>query len=175
MSTVFEKIFEGKIIKALTEVASDIAASAKRNADAQWLPQKVGESISVGDVNNLGNGRYSISINVDLREETGAPMAAAYEFGSGERGPEGKDYPIVAKNAPALAFIWNYPSPLGRKVRPYDEFVVFQKVMHPGVEARPYLQPAINANMKNISKRIGILGKLAYREATPRIVFIKAE
>ena len=139
------------------------------------MPKVVAESIEAGEVINLGNGSYSISITVDVDEETGAPMAPAYEYGSGERGPEGKPYPIVARNAPALAFLWQYPSPLGRKLEPYDEEVVFDKVMHPGVEARPFLQPAINANKVKIRGLFAPLLKQAFRDAEPRIVFIKSD
>jgi hypothetical protein len=172
----FNRLFEGKIVKALEQSANRIANDAKRNADNQGLPSIVANSIEVGEIENLGDGSYSISIVVDIDEKTGAPMAPAYEYGSGERGPEGQDYPITPRpGTPALAFLWKYPSPLGRKVKPYDEAVVFQKVMHPGVEARPFLQPAIDANKVKIGGIFAPLLKQAFRDAEPRVVFIKSD
>ena len=171
--------FESQIVKYLTEVANKIAEDAKRNANSNLtekgnnLPSVIAEAISVGSVEASGHGRYSISINVDLEK---APMARAYEYGSGERGLTGQDYPIVAKNAPALAFLWEYPSPLGRKyITPEDEFVRFQRIMHPGVEAVPYLQPAIDANTDVVTK--GVLSALhkAIQNTTVKVVYIEPE
>jgi hypothetical protein len=171
--------FESQITKYLEEVAKKIAEDAKRNANTNMtakgntLPSVIADAISVGKVEASGHGRYSISINVDLEK---APMAAAYEYGSGERGPKGQDYPIVAKNAPALAFLWEYPSPLGRKyIVPEDEFVKFKRIMHPGVEAVPYLQPAIDDNTNIVAN--GVLTALhkALQNTTVKVVYIEAD
>jgi hypothetical protein len=171
-SDLFSKAFEGRIIKILTQSADKIAEDARRNVNNQRLPKVVAEAIEVGEVESIGNGSYSISITVDLDK---AEMAAAYEYGSGERGPEGKPYPIVPDKADALAFLWQYPSPLGRKyILPEDENVVFQKVMHPGVEARPYLQPAIDANKVKIGGLLAPLLKKTFQDVEPRVIFIKS-
>jgi len=170
---------EGKMLSVLTKMAGKIAADAMTNASTKTtsngknLPSEIVDAIGVGKVKSSGNGRYSISVEVDLGI---APMAAAYEFGSGERGKEGQDYPIVAKDAPALAFMWKYPSPLGRKMKPMDEFVYFPKpnaVMHPGVEAVPYLTPAIKDNMQALKLQIALSARQAIVDVTPKIVIIR--
>jgi hypothetical protein len=165
----FRTKFEGRITAALTETAAKIAEDARRNADNNNLPQVVSDAISVGSVEMAGDGKYSISITVDLQK---APMARAYEKGSGLSGEERASYPIP-KVPGKVSFLWKYPSPWGLKKQPGDEFVSFAQVYHPGVEAKPYLQPAIDENIKNI--KLGLLGAFmkAYRDVTPAIEYIK--
>ena len=161
-------------MKALTELASKIAEDARSNATENNLPEEVQRAIKVGNAKSQGDGNFSVSVKIDLNE---AEMAAAYEFGSGERATRGvaRDYPIVPKKANALHFIWNYPSPLGRKIKPFDEEVYLQGVMHPGVEARPYLTPALKDNIKLITFNLSrsFLGTI--QEITPKVVIIKKE
>lgn len=100
-------------------------------------------------------GKISIDITLGGKD---APYAPAYEFGSGERATFGEtnDYQIKAKNAPVLAFLWHYPSPLGRKfIKPQDENVAFSEIEHPGIEAKPYLKPAIETKRDEMTKIIG--------------------
>lgn len=111
------------------------------------------------------------TINIDLDEETGAPEARAYEFGSGEKstGPNAKKekYLISPKKGNYLAFFWDkaYPS----IPRAKDGRVLLKKVMHPGVEAKPYIQPAIDELKKGakriISERIRLEIGAAFSEA----------
>lgn len=171
--TEFSNSFEKKILQTLNKMAERVAEDAKSNAVKNNLPDVVADAIEVGKVTSSGNGTFSVAIRVDL---DAAPMAAAYEFGSGERATRGeaKDYPIVAKNAPALAFLWK-DTPNSRKQNPGDEFVKFKSVMHPGVEARPYLTPALKSNSEIVTLQLKRAFGEAFREVTPKIVLIKAK
>lgn len=176
--SILDSVFRDKIIKALTQAANEVVIDAKQNADRNNLPKEVAESISAGKVESRGNGSYSISITVDLDT---APMARAYEYGSGEHGDEGKAYKIPAGELGYLAFPlarWpNYrPPPNVKKTFVFPGMVSSKDyVMHPGVEAKPFLQPAIDDNLQDIGRLFSPLLKLAFKDVEPRVVFIKSD
>ena len=148
---MFRRFLDPLMLNTLTVEASRIAEQARKNAN--WS-SKIPGAISVTPAQIEGDGRYTISIVVDLKD---APMARAFEYGSGERATKGEaiDYPIEAKNASALSFLWKYPSPLGRKyLITEDEHVKFKRIMHPGVAPRPYLRPAIDNYRPTLKARL---------------------
>lgn len=132
-------------IVSLTGIVGRIAEDARRNAS--WS-SKIPGAISVSSAEQSDAG-VKISILVDLEK---APEARAFEYGSGERATKGtaQRYPIRAKNVNFLKFWWERE----------QKWFVGKQVMHPGVEARPYLQPAIEAHMDELK---GALGK-AFKE-----------
>jgi hypothetical protein len=151
---MFRRFIDNLVLKALTEEIGKIADSARKNVSAKRLPYEIVSAISVSPAEVIGDGRYQIAIDVDLQE---APMAAAFEWGSGLHATRGvaMEYDIKAKNAPVLSFLWKYPSPLGRKyIVPEDEQVSFIRISHPGVAPRPYLQPAIDKNKLSLQSRL---------------------
>ncbi len=139
--------------KTLTVIADIIARAARRNAS--WSSRIPG-AISVESVKGNNNAQ-TITIKVDGNK---APHAVAFELGSGihdESTP--KKYMIAPRNAPRLVFPierWpNYVPP------PYVDVAVFPGeisgkpyVMHPGVAARPYLEPAIRENLFWLTNKI---------------------
>lgn len=149
-------------MRALQELANRIAEDARQNAD--WS-NDIPKAISLGILNVKGEGTCSIDITVDLKV---APMARAFEFGSGLHATKAdpEKYKIAPKKDDgALKFPierWpNYEPP------PNVRFAVFPGaislkpyVMHPGVEARPYLQPAVNVQL---SKEKGRFSRLIKR------------
>jgi hypothetical protein len=91
------------------------------------------------------NGRYVVKIIIDLLK---APFARAYEYGSGEHGPDKESYEIVPKKLGGeMVFSqedwprWEYLE--GEGAQPYKGFFFLTHVNHPGVEAKPYIRPTI--------------------------------
>lgn len=142
--TIIDQILDPLMLKVLTEEANKIAVSARQNAN--WS-SKIPNAIKVGTANIVGQGKYSIEITVDTSENA-APMARAFEYGSGLHATKepAKLYPIRAKNASNLVFWWERGNKwfVGKQL-PYG---------HPGVAPRPYLIPAIEQNKPSIKARI---------------------
>lgn len=148
---------DGLIMKALTEGANAIASNARLNAPTQRIKEHI-----IVDSAEASSGNYSITIRIPLKD---APEAGAYEFGSGvhsTRGPK-KEYRIDPKNSPVLAIPrsrWpDFEDPVRVKIPP-DRMLkegrtglLLRYVMHPGVEARPYMTPAIRAALPDLRKR----------------------
>jgi hypothetical protein len=169
-------ILEASIIKGLTSVGTSIANQAISNASKY---PHIQQAISVGEVKSEG-GRYTIEIRVDASKGGPAPEAAAFEYGSGIHNPDNpKTYKIAPKNKNALAFFWDKvdeSSPTGKKFRGISKTTgkaIFNYVDHPGVEADPYLKPAINSFRTKIPLFFGGLVSKAYRNAVPKVTVIK--
>jgi len=167
---------ESAIVKSLTEEASNIAEKAKANAG--WS-STIPEAISITEAKKTGDG-FEISIVVDSSEEGPAPHAAAFEYGSGEHSQEspGK-YIIAPKERGALAFEWE-PAfvPWGSKkfigLADGGKFL-FRFVEHPGVEPRPYLQPAIESEQGRFRSKLAKRFRDAYRESIVRVEVISVK
>ena len=157
-------IFDSLFLKVLTEEANKIAEAARRNAS--WS-DRIPNAIKVGTAEIIGQGKYSISIIVDTTPDedwrspnpNSAPMARAYEYGSGVHGKYGATYPIRPKDAPMLAFDWpNHDPdfPAGKKYIGYSNQgnFLFNYVDHPGVRPKPFLKPAIEQNKPSIKAKI---------------------
>jgi hypothetical protein len=151
-----KRIYDSLFLKALTQEASKIAEKAKQNAN--WSSDIPGAiRVEPAEVDSAGN--YSVNIVVNLSED-GAPMAAAFEYGSGVHGEKGKKYVIDPKEGnDHLAFPlsrWpNYMPPpnVSRGFRFPGTVSRKAFVMHPGVRARPFLRPAIEANKPSLRAR----------------------
>ena len=128
--------------------SADLVANNARERTLNGYPKGdergagISESIKVSEVIDNGD-ELKIQIYISTDE---SPAALAYEFGSGEHGERGETYEITP-NPPkeALAFFWEKKG----------ENVVFSKVDHPGIEARPYMSKALEEEEGNI---ISILG-----------------
>lgn len=174
--SIFRAAAESLIIKTLTSEANRVAERAKANAG--WS-SKIPEAISVTEAKKVGD-RFEISIVIDSSEDGPAPHAAAFEYGSGEHATEGEKgkYPIVPKEAGALAFEWE-PAfvPWGSKKfigLADDGKFLFRLVEHPGVEPKPYMQPAIEQESGGLKGRFSGLIKKAYRDSVVRVEVISA-
>lgn len=137
---------------ALTFIANDLATRAKEKSS--WS-SKIPSAIKVGEIQQPNEGQFSISVIVD---GSIAPMATAYEFGSGiHRDLFPSTYPIYPKNASALAFEWpghdeNYPRG-GKFIGMAGSKFLFAYVDHPGVAARPYIQPSLVEQAREVFDR----------------------
>ena len=181
---ILSRKLDDVISKELTSVANQIADTAKRNAS--WSTD-IPKAISVGEVERLGDGKYSISVKVDMSERTGAPQAHAFEFGSGIHSSTdpAKKYKIEPKDAPALAFEFalnwmprksklkgvlgiggfkNVRDELNKTGSIGKTLMFWNYVEHPGVEPRPYLRPAMDSVRKTFKNRFLSLFIKALRE-----------
>jgi hypothetical protein len=144
--------------KRMIEALNLIARSAR--ARASWST-KIRNAIKVGEVKEQSGNVYGY-IEVDRNI---APEARAFEYGSGvhaKRGPKVK-YPILPKNSSKLVFIGT--NGYGNESTAYNmntkeamgggNIVITSKVMHPGVEARPFLTPAVQDNKARIKQLLG--------------------
>jgi len=159
------------VASVISSIVARMAQLARENVWADpSIPDDVASAISVNPIQEAGGGFYiDLVVDVgdpnDINDRRGRRAAAAYEYGSGERGPGGADYPITAKQAPYLGFLWEYPSPLGRKyIIEEDEGMRIRTVMHPGVESRPYLRPAIGLYRDELVEAAGKAFKYAIVE-----------
>lgn len=123
------------------------------NPEYGWVP--IQDTITIGQVSE-GNGQSSITISLGGER---APYAAAYEWGSGihkTRGSPGT-YVIKPRDKGALAFYWpGHESGMrpGKKFIMYgnDGRLLFTYIDHPGVEAKPYIEPSIQENKQEVKK-----------------------
>ena len=139
--------------KGLIAAANLLAEKAKAKADSKNVPE-VSKNMKVGKVENNGSGALGITISIGLKEDE-APAAAAYEFGSGLHGKEGKTYPIVPKMTGGVLI---FPKERWASYNPppdAPDLFRFGKVDHPGVKARPYMKPAIEENKEEMGEMIG--------------------
>lgn len=115
------------------------------------LSSKISDSIVIeGPYQSSEGSSIDILVGGEL-----APMALAFEFGSGEhatRGPRGT-YPIPKEAGGLLAFEW--PRVAAELGKPEGTIFVFPRVDHPGVEAVPYVAPTITKTAPEIAKIIG--------------------
>jgi len=117
------------------------------------LSSKIKEATSTGSP-VVESNRGHIDITIDSSKDGPAPMAAAFEYGSGIHGEEGEKYKITHKEVGKALQI-----PRGRWEKfnppPDQDPLYFMGVMHPGVKAVPYIYPTIVDNKKEIAKIIG--------------------
>ena len=116
--------------------------------------KSIQDTIETGRVEGSG-GDLSISITVGGAD---APFTRAYEYGSGEHGDEGKTYEITTEK-PWLFFPVGSP-PQGRwpeysgHLKPGQLFQA-KKVDHPGIEAKPFVKPSLDATAPLIRQVLG--------------------
>ena len=141
--------------KGLTAAANLLAEKAKQKVTSNaGVPNNIAENMKVGKVENRGSASLGITISIGLKENE-APAAAAYEFGSGLRGKEKQKYPIVPKMTGGVLI---FPKERWLSYEPppdAPDLFRFGKVMHPGVEAQPYMKPAIKENKEEMGEMIG--------------------
>lgn len=150
------------LMKELQLAVAEIAEKARQNAS--WSSDIPG-AISVSTV-GIQADDFFCSIEVDL---TKAPQARAYEYGSGIHASKGvaEKYPIFPKDKAVLAFHWPGHS---ADIKPSGKYagvlrggrMVFFFVEHPGVEAKPYIAPAVRDGIKAMKKSLAKAFKNAF-------------
>lgn len=130
-------------ITDITKLANFLARSIR--ARLKWSKQ-LRNSVRIGKATDR-NGVVSIPVQVGVgKDKSGMPlsgMAKAYEYGSGIHGKSGRKYEIVPRRKPFLVFS-STEGGLGLQ----GAMIRTKKVMHPGVNARPYMKPAMDEAMK---------------------------
>ena len=180
----FKSLFVPSIVEVLTKQGDAIVQKARQNAS--WST-RIPDAIHLGTVKEISKGRYEIEIIIDASgdRETGAPHATAFEYGSGEQGKNGQKYIITPDKADLLAFDWQpdfvpwgSPKLFGAILESPDSTAgryFFNLVEHPGVEARPYLEPALDAQREKFFEAVAdrVVGK--FIESYPKVTIIDAK
>jgi len=128
------------------------------------------DTANIHDPVKSGN---QVSQTITYGSNKEAPYAVAYEYGSGEHGLGGEKYTIRAKGKPLAVGKANLIRgrrgwiPVNRvgvfaskkfiSLAEYggDDIYLFSYVEHPGIAARPYAQPVLDAEQDNITQIIG--------------------
>lgn len=127
-----------------------------RTSNGQY-PHELPGSISVGSPEPLGKDKIKITIKISH------PAAPAFEFGSGIHGESGRPYEIKPRNAQALNIPFskweNFTFPLvaGKKMIGYNESgegALLRYVEHPGIEAKPFARPSLEATKDEIKSKL---------------------
>lgn len=151
------------ILKAMTIGIGKIADEARKNAS--WS-SKIPGAIRVDPARVTSGGVFQEDIVTDL---TKAPMAAAFEFGSGLHRTRGNPalYPIRARNAPELHFWWE---------KRQKWFVGVELPFgHPGVAPKPFIKPAIDSNLDDFRKELAKAFKEALLASVPKVTIIHGQ
>jgi hypothetical protein len=164
--------------KQLTLAANAFVVRMKERISQNNLPDAITKSITIGKSEQKGG---TISIEVSVGGKEGKERAAvAYEYGSGlqrTRGSPAK-YKIEPDEASVLAFEFKDSYLLqrsGQGLIPSQEGkAFFAFVDHPGVAARPFVQPSVNASREEIKEIVGKEFKAMILAGTPKVTVINA-
>lgn len=154
------------IMQKLVVVAKEFMVAMEQRENQNNLPRAIAQNTSAESPVKRGNA-YSIDVVIDTSEDA-APMAGAYEWGSGVHRTKGTPglYPIEAKNAEELHFYWEERQKWFIGVRlPYG---------HPGVEAKPYIKPTLEESKDEIKRTLGREFKAQILSQTPKVTVINA-
>lgn len=142
-----------EILAALVRTAISFKKYLSEEIDSNRLPSKIKNATYIGQVQSNEN-TMSIEIKIDGNE---APMAAAFEYGSGLYRTRGKApsfvdiYPTGNKKVLAIPRSrWPSYSP-----PPDVDPVRLAHVEHPGVIARPFVKPALLKHKTERRKELG--------------------
>ncbi len=137
------------IIVSLNSLLGEIAEKARTNAS--WS-NRIPDAIKVGEIIEKDGNFYGTII----LDKNVAPEAAAFEYGSGLHATKEPPHliPIAAKNAPNLVFWWAKGGKLFVGPR--------LPIGHPGVEAKPYLHPAIDEHRDEMKRTLASAFKRAF-------------
>jgi len=172
--------FRARAAEALVQGVSKIRDTAARNAS--WST-RIPNSLSVGSP-QFSAMQISVSLFVDLDT---APHAMAFEKGSGLHGYEKRKYRIPEEGKEVwkqnrygeyvLAFPidrWeNYVPPPVVNIAVFPGLISAKEyVMHPGVEADPYIEPAILEHELELAETMADYGLSVFIEE-PELIIIE--
>lgn len=151
------------LFSALVKVAELFTTKMAAKVVSVRAPRNIIDSTSIQPPIAIRNG-VSIRVVIGLKENE-APAAGAYEWGSGihaTRGGRGK-YIIKPKQKAVLAlpesrfFPQNFRGmERSPKFAGYgDNGYLFYFVEHPGVEARPYIEPTLRDSVTEFRRILG--------------------
>lgn len=170
--------FDALILQKLGMTAREFMDIMAQRVNANNLPKAINDHTSATSPIKDGN-KYSVDVVIDTSENA-APMAGAYEYGSGEYGEKGEKYRIEPKNPDSvLAFPKERTfllQQVGRGLAPLQSDMYFFKyVEHPGVAARPFIAPSINVIRERMKKTFAEGMKGAYLSGVPKVTVISAK
>jgi hypothetical protein len=168
------------LLAGLTKAAAFFVDKMKQRLSGGKYPSAISDAISIDTAKTEGNSSY-IDITIDMHKGK-APMAAAFEFGSGEhamRGNRGR-YKIPAGATGYLAFPiskWpNYSPPPNVDVAVFPGAISKKDyVMHPGIEPNQYIAPTMVETKDEIAKMIGQSVKEAIMFGTEKVTWIEVK
>lgn len=142
---------------ALLRSGDLLAGQIKINVRDKGLPDDISKSTEVEPPERMENIQF-----IDVVVHTGeneAPMAGAFEWGSGLHSTKGEPakYPIDPIKGEYLAFEWENEPKIIQERAPHlpDGRVLLKHVDHPGVRPEPYMAPAIQEKNDEIARTIG--------------------
>lgn len=161
--------FSAGILQKLSKVAKEFTEIMFETIRSKNAPKAIIQHTSIESPQKKG-GTFSVDVVINTKEDA-APMAGAYEWGSGEHGDKGEKYTI-----PGMPWLsiprerWpNYNPP------PDVDPVVLSSVEHPGVEARPYIAPSIVKIIPKMKKEFAEEFKRQYLMGVPKVTVISAK
>lgn len=145
-------------ISSFTKFADSLARSLRANLS--WS-KKLRNAVTLHRATEQ-NGVVTAYVTVGEKNSDIAGMARAYEHGSGLHGKNRRKYLIQGR--PYLAFFgtnghgnaYSAYNPTTRKGVGSKNIVVTRQVMHPGVEARPYLGKSITSTLKKATPELAV-------------------
>lgn len=133
------------ITKAADSLAKSIRARAKFSKQIRNAV-KVEKGNTQGDVTSI-----SVTVGANKTDKSGNPLAGmigAFEYGSGIHGEGGERYAIVPRPGNDVGLVF-------RGTKKFSgQWIRTQLVMHPGVKARPFIRPAIEAVSKKLTDEL---------------------
>ncbi|NGX44869.1 MAG: hypothetical protein K940chlam2_00009 [Chlamydiae bacterium] len=145
--------------KGLVAAGEQVAKTA--GGKAPVARGDLARSIHAGETFTLAISVRGPGEVIGIKVGTNLEYAEAQEKGSGLFGPTGEKYPIIGS---PLAFEWEgAPAEVEHMRDPKSGLFFFNKIMHPGVRAQPYLVPALVEEKPRIRKLIrrAILAELS--------------
>jgi hypothetical protein len=157
------------ILAGLLKGARILAQGISAKTNNRQYPSGLSNSITVTTPESSGDGKATVRIQIRH------PASAAYEFGSGIHATRGvaKKYVIAPRNVNYLKFPFTlnwmpgmkFAGMKGKSYRTIRNEIAevgyssgetfWNYVEHPGVEARPYIQPTIQEKKKEIARAVG--------------------
>lgn len=173
-SSAFQTGIMQKLVVVAQEFMNVMAQKVKQNR----LPKAITEN-TMAESPKKTNNTYSIDVVIDTSEGA-APMAGAYEWGSGEHGETGEAYVIESRTPGGKLVIPRARWP--KYVEDEDDLmqgiyrdpIILPYVLHPGVKPKPYIKPSILESKDKIKKILGREFKAQILSQTKRLTIIDA-
>jgi hypothetical protein len=166
MSNIINKLKYKILSPWLTAFSNSVIQDAKKNSSwSSSIPGAIGSA----KIEEKGS-RLSIRVTINLKQ---APMAAAFEHGSGVHNKTNPDtYAISATNKllkfpftltfmPGIKLAGVKGKHIGQVARilngdqgQVSGEMFWNYVDHPGVAARPYMKPAIDSNLDSFKQKL---------------------
>ena len=162
--------FQSGLMRKITLLANEFVETMKSTIDEVNAPKKIKEHISIGKAEKQNN-KISIEVSIDTSKDA-AIMAPAYEWGSGEHATRGSAGRYKIEGNPLLAI----PRSRWESYQPPPDVdpVILPYVMHPGVQARPFITPTIKKILPKMKQELSKTVKAELLVGVKRVTVISA-